>query len=505
MGVFDNIAIGLEAALSWTNLFYCFFGVTLGTFLGVIPGIGVFVAISLLFPITFHLEPTAALIMLAGIYYGTTYGGSTASILLNVPGTPSNAVSCLDGYPMSKQGRAGIALLMSSVASFVGGTIGIILMMAFAPIISENAMRFGSQEYFALMLLGLIAASVISEGSALKGLAMVALGLFLGMVGTDLSSGVQRFDLGIEGLYDGVSIVALAMGLFGVAEVIASIRYAGHTKIDPKSITFRSMLPTKDDLRRSWMPMARGSGIGSFFGSLPGTGGFVASFISYAIEKKISKDPSRFGKGAIEGLVGPEAANNAGDQTAFIPTMTLGIPGSPVMAIMLGVLIIHGITPGPRLVYEEPSLFWGLVMSFWIGNFLLIVLNVPLIQLWVRTLTIPYHLLFPAIIMFVCIGVYSVSNIAFDIYVLLAFAFVGYVFRIFGYSPAPLILGFILGPMMEENFRRSLVLARGDIMTFFDRPISGTIMGVTALILIAPMAVRAICHVSGKSQDKSDV
>ena len=293
--IVENIAIGLEAALSWTNLAYCVLGVTLGTFLGVIPGIGVFVAISLLFPVTFHLEPTAALIMLGGIYYGTTYGGSTASILLNVPGTPSNAVSCLDGYPMSKNGKAGVALFMSSIASFVGGTVGIILMMAFAPIISENAMRFGSQEYFALMLLGLIAASVISEGSALKGLAMGAVGLFLGMVGTDLSSGVQRFDLGITGLYDGISIVALAMGLFGVAEVIASVRHAGNAKIDPKSITFRSMLPSREEWRRSYGPMARGSGLGSFFGSLPGTGGFVAAFISYAVEKKISKTPDRFG------------------------------------------------------------------------------------------------------------------------------------------------------------------------------------------------------------------
>jgi TctA family transporter len=484
MDLFSHIVLGLDTALTPANLFYCFLGVLLGTLLGVIPGIGVLSAISMLFPLTFYLEPTSALIMLAGIWYGTSYGGSTASILLNIPGTPANAVTCLDGYPMARQGRGGVALLMTTVASFVGGSIGILLLMLFAPVIGHYALRLGSAEYFSLMVLGLVASSTISQGSVIKSLAMVVLGIMFGMVGMDIYSGTPRFSFGTIHFYDGVSIIALAMGIFGVAEVIASVRRVHVGQIDPESVKFRAMKPTSDDLRRSWLPMLRGSAVGSFFGTLPGTGPAIAAFIAYAIEKRVAKEPRRFGNGAIEGIAAPESANNAADQTAFIPTLTLGIPGSPTMALMLGALIIHGIAPGPGLMTNQPSLFWGLVMSFWIGNLLLLVLNIPLIGIWVRLLTIPYYLLFPTVLMFICIGTYSVSNSAFDVWLVAFFGFMGYLMRIFGWSAAPLLLGFVLGPLMEEHFRRAMLLSRGDFFTFIDRPISMTIMSVTALLLV---------------------
>lgn len=483
MDFFPQIAIGLETALSLNNLFYCFLGVLLGTIVGVIPGIGVLSAISMLFPITFYLDPTSALIMLAGIWYGTSYGGSTASILLNIPGTPSNAVTCLDGYPMARQGRGGVALLMTTVASFVGGSIGILLLMLFAPTIAQYALRLGSAEYFALMVLGLVASSTISEGSMIKALSMVVLGIMLGTVGMDIYSGTPRFSFGIIDLYDGLSLIALAMGIFGVAEVIASVRRIHAGAIDADSVKFRAMKPSKDDMRRSWLPMLRGSSIGAFFGALPGTGPAIAAFIAYAVEKRVAKEPQRFGNGAIEGITAPESANNAADQTAFIPTLTLGIPGSPTMALMLGALIIHGVTPGPGLMTDQPSLFWGLVMSFWIGNLLLLVLNIPLIGLWIRLLTIPYHLLFPAVLMFICIGTYSVNNSAFDVWLVVVFGFLGYLMRILSWPAAPLLLGFVLGPLMEEHFRRAMLLSRGDFMVFFDRPISATIISVTVLLL----------------------
>lgn len=379
----------------------------MGTLIGVLPGIGALVAISLLFPITLHLDTTPALVMLAGIFYGSTYGGSTASILLNVPGTPSAAIACLDGYPMSRQGRAGVALLMTTVACFVGGSIGIVLMMALSPLIAQTAVRFGSPEYFGLIVLGLVAASTISTGLPAKGITMTLLGIFLGLVQADPHTGIPRFNFGLMELHDGISLVALAMGLFGVSEVIASIKSVRGGVVDRGSVTFRSMIPSRDDVRRSVLPMLRGSGVGAFFGTLPGTGGLISAFMSYALEKRVSRHPEKFGKGAIEGLMGPEAANNAADQTAFIPTLTLGIPGTPTMAIILGVLMVHGITPGPNLVVQRPDLFWGLVMSFWIGNLMLLVLNIPLIGLWIRLLLVPYHYLYPAILVFVCVGVYS--------------------------------------------------------------------------------------------------
>ncbi|WP_196259152.1 tripartite tricarboxylate transporter permease [Pelagibacterium limicola] len=484
MEIFANLALGLETALSPTNLVFCFAGVFLGTLVGVIPGIGPLAAISMLFPITFHLNPTAALIMLAGIWYGTSYGGSTASILLNIPGTTSSAITCLDGYPLARQGKAGVALLMTTVASFIGGSIGIVLLTLFSPVIAAYALTFGSAEYFSLMLLGLVAASSISGASALKGLAMVILGMLIATIGMDSQSGTARYTFGSLDLLDGLSISALAMGLFGVGEIIASVRRITVKDIDRKGITFRSMLPNREELKRSWLPMLRGSSIGAFFGALPGTGPSVAAFMSYAVEKRVSREPQRFGQGAIEGVVAPESANNAADQTAFIPTMALGIPGSATMALMLGALMIHGISPGPNLITDQPALFWGLVMSFWIGNVLLVILNLPLIGLWVRLLLVPYHLMYPAILIFVCIGAYSVRYVVFDIFAVMIFGALGYAMRIFGWPAAPLLLGFVLGPLVEQHFRRAMVLARGDFTAILERPISGTVLAITALLLV---------------------
>lgn len=484
MDFFGNLSLGLHTALSFSNLFFCFVGVFLGTLLGVIPGVGVLAAISMLFPITFHMEVTSALIMLAGIWYGTSYGGSTASILLNVPGTPANAVVCLDGYPMAQKGRGAVALFMTTVASFVGGSIGIVILTLFAPVIAQYALSMGPAEYFSLMLLGLIAATGIADGSAVKGFVMVMLGIFLGSIGTDVYTGTQRFAFGIPELGDGISLVALAMGVFGVAELIISVGSVKANRFKSSDLTLRAMKPTRDDMRRSWFPMLRGSSIGSFFGALPGTGPSLAAFIAYAVEKRSSKNPSRFGKGAIEGVMAPESANNAADQTSFIPTLALGIPGSPTMALMLGALIIHGVTPGPGLMTEQPSLFWGLVMSFWIGNIMLVILNVPLIGLWVRLLAVPYHLLFPAVLMFICLGTYSVNNSSFDVLLVMIFGALGVLMRKLAFPAAPLILGFVLGPMMEDNFRRAMLLSSGDFATFIERPISATILAIAALILV---------------------
>lgn len=484
MDIISNMALGLETALTPVNLLYCFFGVFLGTLIGVLPGIGALAAISMLFPITFHLEPATALIMLAGIYYGTAYGGSTASILLNIPGTTSSAVTCIDGYPMAQQGRAGVALAMTAFASFFGGVFGILVLSAFTPLVAAWALSFGSAEYFALMVLGLVAASTVSDGSPIKGLGMVVLGMLLATVGMDPQSGTARFTFGSLNILDGLSISALAMGLFGVAEIIASVGKTDGRKLHASEISFRSLMPTRDDFRRSWLPALRASTVGSLFGALPGTGPTVAAFVSYGLEKRVVKDPSRFGKGAIEGVVAPEAANNAADQTAFIPTLSLGVPGSATMALMIGALMIHGIHPGPNLVHEQPELFWGLIMSFWVGNLMLVVLNLPLIGLWVRLLTVPYRMLYPAIIVLVCIGAYSVQYKAFDVLVVLGFGALGYAMRIFHMPAAPLLLGYVLGPLIEQHFRRAMVLARGDFATMIERPITGTVLAITVLVLL---------------------
>lgn len=478
-----NLGIGFDTALSPSNLLFCFIGVFVGTVVGVLPGVGTLAALSMLLPLTFYLDPTGALIMLAGIWYGALYGGSTAAILLNLPGTPASAVTAIDGYPMARKGQAGVALFMTTIASFIGATVGVLLTMLFAPIIAKYALSFGSADYFALMLLGLVAASTMSGGALTKSLAMVAVGLLVGTVGMDMYTGERRFTFGFINLADGIGISALAMGIFGVSEVIASIRAKDRYVFDRKSLTFRSMLPKIADIKKSILPMARGSGIGAFFGVLPGTGPTLAAFIAYAAEKRISRTPERFGEGAIEGITAPESANNAADQTAFIPTMTLGIPGSATMAIMLGALMIQGISPGPLLMTNEPQLFWGLIVSFWIGNIFLLVLNIPFIGLWVRLLMIPYQWLYPAILLFVCIGVFSVSNSVFDIWVLIVFGVFGYIMRLSDLPAAPLLLGFVLGPLMETNFRRAMILSQGELSVFFERPISATVMVATAALL----------------------
>ncbi|MDD7973122.1 tripartite tricarboxylate transporter permease [Roseinatronobacter alkalisoli] len=483
MELLANLALGLETAITPWNLFYCFAGVFLGTFIGVIPGVGPLAAISMLFPITFYLDPTSALIMLAGIYYGTTYGGSTASILLNIPGATSAAVTCLDGYPMAQQGRAGVALFMTTIASFVGGSIGIIILSLFSPLIAEYALRFGPADYFALMVLGLVAASTITNASPSKGLSMVVLGMLIATVGIDSQSGAARYTFGSMSLLDGFGIAALAMGLFGVGEILTSVGATRDARIDSSSAKLRNMIPTREDWRRSWKPGLRGSAIGSFFGALPGTGPSIASFMAYAVERRVSSTPERFGNGAIEGVVAPESANNAADQTAFIPTLTLGIPGSATMALMLGALMVHGIQPGPTLISQQPSLFWGLVMSFWIGNLLLVVLNLPLIGLWVRLLLVPYHYLYPAILVFVCIGAYSVRANPADVLMVLGFGVLGYVMRLAALPAAPLLLGFVLGPLVETQFRRAMVLARGDFTAILERPLAGTVLALAALLL----------------------
>ncbi|MDB5561166.1 MAG: protein of unknown function transrane [Hyphomicrobiales bacterium] len=486
---FSNIQLGLSTAVSPANLLYCFIGVFVGMLVAVLPGVGKLAAMSMLFPMTFYLGPTSSLIMLAGIYYGTGYGGSTASILLNVPGEPSSAVTCIDGYQMAKQGRAGVALSIAAIASFVAGSIGILVMMLFSPLILSAAQSFSSAEYFAVMLLGLLSATAITDGSFFKSLSMVFLGLLLGTVGLDLFTGLPRFTFGIPDLSDGVSIVALAMGVFGLSEIINSVRAVAEGKVE--NVTLRSLIPTRDDMRRSVGPILRGSLTGSLLGALPGVGPAIASFMAYALEKRISKDPSRFGKGAVEGVAAPEAANNGADQTGFIPTMTLGIPGNAAMALMLGVLIMHGITPGPSLVTKHPDVFWGLVMSFWLGNLMLLVLNIPLVGIWVRLLQIPYKWLYPAVVMFICIGVYSVNSSSFDVLLVVLFGGMGYLLKFLGFSMAPLLLGFVLGPLMEEHFQRAMIQAHGNLLIFFERPISGTAMFI-AIALAAWAAYAAI-------------
>lgn len=483
MDLLANIALGLETAATPTNLFFCFVGVFLGTFIGVLPGVGPLAAVAMLLPVSFYLEPSTALVMLAGVYYGAEYGGSIASILLNIPGTPSSSVTCIDGYPMARQGRAGLALFATSVASFFGAIVGVIVIVLLAPRLAEFALLFQPAEYFSVMVLGLIAASIVSSKGALRGLVMVCLGVLLGTIGVDVNSGETRFTGGIPELRDGVSLVVVAMGLFGVSEVMVSLRGATQSYAGAK-LSWRGFFPTRSEWLRSFFPALRGSATGSFFGTLPGTGQTVASFVGYALEKRINKNKAEFGTGAIEGVVVPEAANNAAAQTAFIPTLTLGIPGSTTMALMIGALMIHGITPGPRLISEHPDLFWGLIVSFLFGNLFLLILNIPLIGLWVRLLRVPHYYLYPTIIMMICVGVYGISNSLTDVWATLAFGVIGYVLRLFRFEPAPMLIGFVLGPMMEEFFRRAMLLSRGDPTVFLERPGSAALLAIGALLLL---------------------
>jgi putative tricarboxylic transport membrane protein len=485
----ELFTIGFPTALSWTNVFYCFVGVFLGTFVGVLPGISGLTAVALLLPISYHLEPTTAIILLGGLYYGAEYGGSTASILLNLPGTASNAVTCLDGYPMTQQGRAGPALFITSIASFFGAAVGTVLMVLLAPPLARFALSFQSSEYFAAMLFGLVAAGTIGQGRRIKSVAMVILGLSFGMIGIDTNTGVFRFTFGAPNLYDGFPIIVLAMGMFGISEVIASVNRLKYVT-NPGEITVRSLLPTREDMRRIVKPMLRGAAVGSFFGPLPGTGPTISSFMAYALEKRVHKTPSKFGTGMVEGIASPETANNAAVQTSFIPTLTLGIPGSATMAIMLGALLVHGIQPGPRLITEQPQLFWGVIASFWIGNVFLLFLNIPFIGLWVRILHVPYRFLYPSILCLICIGVYSVNNSSFDVGLVILFGVLGYLLKLLEFEPAPMLIGFILGPMMEQNFRRAMVLTQGEYMELLTRP-------VTAIFLFGTLALLTWMVISG--------
>ena len=482
--ILDNVIMGFQTALTVDNLMYSFIGVFVGNLIGVLPGIGALAAISMLLPITYGLDPAGALMMLAGLYYGTSYGGATTTILLNLPGTATHAVVCLDGHPMARQGRAGPALLMAMLGSFIGATIGIIMLTIFGPLLVEVAFQFGPAEYFSLMFLGLLAASTLSSGSPLKGISMVLVGLIFGAVGTDVNTGVARFTFGIPELQDGLALIAVAMGLFGIADVIANANRLGSGSIISKGrIGLRALRFNKGEFKSSVGTIGRGAGVGSFFGILPGTGGTIASFMSYALEKKVNRNRKNFGKGAIEGVASPESANSSAAITAFIPTLSLGIPGDAVMALMLGAMMIHNIQPGPQLMVEHPTVFWGLIMSFWIGNLILLILNIPLISIWVRMLSIPYRIIYPAILLFICIGVYSANNNLFDVAVVLFIGVFGYVAARLGYEPAPLLLGLVLGPMVEENFRRALLLSRGDLSVFITRPISGACMLVAAIIV----------------------
>ena len=490
MELLANLGAGFNAAIAPGLLFYCALGVTAGTAVGVLPGIGPLVAISVLFPVTFHVPPEAALILLAGIYLGAQYGGSTASILLNLPGTAANAVTCIDGYPMARAGMAGKALFMTTVASFFGGTVSLVALIVFTPFIVQFALEFGSPEYFALMVLGLLAAATLAATSPLKGVSMVVLGVLLSLVGTDVNTGSYRYTFGISQLADGLGLVPLAMGLFGVAEVIGRL-VGGDPVGRPEKVGLRSMIISRDELRRTFMPMVRGSLAGILSGILPGAGPSLGAFLAYGMEKRVSPNADQFGYGAIEGIAAPEAANNASVQAAFIPTLSLGIPGDAIMALILGALIVHGIQPGPNVIPNNPMLFWSLVASFWIANIFLLVLNFPLIGLWVRFLSIPYSVLYPAVVLFICVGVYSLRLSGFDVFIVMAFGLVGYFMNAVGLPTAPLLLGFILGTPMEQHLRRALIISHGDAWVFVERPISASLLGV-AMLLIAVTVVASV-------------
>ncbi|TWG80995.1 TctA family transporter [Cupriavidus gilardii J11] len=489
MELLSNLGLGFETALTFQNLAYAFLGCLLGTLIGVLPGLGPLATIAMLLPITYTLPPVAALIMLAGIYYGAQYGGSTTAILVNLPGESSSVVTTIDGYQMARRGRAGVALATAGIGSFFAGCVATLILAAFAGPLSELAFKFGPAEYFSLMVLGLIGAVVLASGSLVKAISMIVLGLLLGLVGTDVNSGAARFSFDVPELTDGIDFVALAMGMFGFAEIIANLEQKENRETFTDRVT--NLFPNKEDFKRMIPAVLRGTALGSALGILPGGGASLASFAAYTLEKKTSKNSHEFGKGAIEGVAGPESANNAAAQTSFIPLLTLGIPPNAVMALMVGAMTIHNIQPGPQVMTSNPALFWGLIASMWIGNLMLIVLNLPLIGIWVKLLKVPYRFLYPAILTFCCIGVYSVQNTTFDVFQTAAFGVVGYLFLKLKCEPAPLLLGFVLGPMMEENFRRTLLLSRGDFTVFVTRPLSLGLL-IAAAILVAIVALPSI-------------
>jgi putative tricarboxylic transport membrane protein len=480
--LFSHLATGFGVALTPVNLLYALIGTLLGTLIGVLPGIGPVATIAMLLPTTYALQPVSALIMLAGIYYGAQYGGSTTAILVNMPGESSSVVTCLDGYQMARRGQAGTALATAALASFFAGTCATVLVAAVSLPLSSLALKFGPAEYFSLMVLGLIGAVVLAHGSLLKAIAMILVGLLLGIVGTDVNSGVARFDFGIPELSDGIGVVVVAMGMFGFSEIILNLESTERRELITTRL--KGLWFTREQFRRAAPAVLRGTALGSVLGVLPGGGAMLSSFASYSVEKKLSRDPSQFGKGAIEGVAGPEAANNAGAQTSFIPLLTLGIPENAVMAMMVGAMTIHNIQPGPQVMTSNPGLFWGLIASMWVGNLMLVVLNLPLIGIWIKLLTVPYRLLYPAILLFCAIGVYTVNNTSFDVMQTAFFGLLGVLVAKLECEPAPLLLGFVLGPMMEENLRRALLLSRGDPTVFATRPISAGLLAAAILLVL---------------------
>ena len=482
MDLLDNLALGFGVAFTFQNLMYALIGCLLGTLIGVLPGIGPVATIAMLLPITFHLPPTASLIMLAGIYYGAAYGGSTTSILVNLPGEASSVVTCLDGYQMARNGRAGAALSISAVGSFFAGTVGTFIIVMFAEPLTRMAQKFGPADYCSLMALGLVAAVILASGSVIKAIAMIFLGLLFGLVGTDVNTGAQRFTFDLPELSDGIDFAPIAMGLFGIAEIVVNLER--HLSRGSGTIKVTSLWPTAEEIRRAVPAALRGTFLGAALGVLPGGGPTLGAFSSYTLEKKISKTPQRFGKGAVEGVAAPEAANNAAAQTSFIPMLTLGIPSNAVMALMVGAMIIQGIQPGPEVMTKKPDLFWGMIASMWIGNAMLVIINLPMIGMWVKLLTVPYRFLAPAILLFCCIGAYSLQNSTFHVMQVGIFGVLGYIFVRLGCEGAPFLLGLVLGPQMEEYFRRAMLLSRGDPMIFLERPISLGLLITTALLLI---------------------
>jgi TctA family transporter len=492
-----EVAFGLQAVTIWgytilfpMNLLWCFIGVLVGNMVGVLPGMGPLATLSILLPLTFGMKPVGAILMLAGVMYGAQYGGAICSILLNLPCHPPHAVTCLDGFPMTKQGRGGVALGVTVISSFIGASWGITEMIFLSPILVKVALEFGPAEICSLMLLGLLAGSTLARGSPIKGVCMTVLGLLLGSVGSDLETGQQRFTFGLAELDDGVELIALALGLFGIAEFMTSVNQTSLINIQYSNVRLRDMRPTREDMRRSFFPMIRGTLVGSLCSLIPGTGPTIASFVAYAAEKKVSKTPEKFGTGMIEGVVCPETSTHSSIQGDFIPTMSLGIPGDALMALLLGALIIQGIVPGPQLINQHPDIFWGLVASFWIGNILLVLLNVPLIGIWVKMLAIPYKYLYPSAMFFVCIGVYAANNDFFQVGEVVVIGILGYVLLRLGFHPAPILLGFVLGPRFEENFRRAMLISRGDLLTFVERPISAVFVGLCVLLIGVQLYVR---------------
>lgn len=489
MTLFSDLGLGFATAFSLNNLFYCFLGALVGTLIGVLPGLGPVATIAILLPLTFGLDPTTALIMLAGIFYGAQYGSSTTAILINLPGEASSVVTALDGYKLARQGKAGKALATAALGSFFAGTVATLVIATMGPLLSSVALRFGPAEYFSLMLLGLIASVALASGSVVKALAMIVVGVLLGLVGQDMTTGIPRLTYGSTYLLDGFDFVAIAMGLFGLAEIVKNLEDGSERESSVSKVG--KLLLNRDEFRAIRKPVLRGTITGSILGILPGGGATVGAFAAYILEKRLSKTPERFGEGALEGVAAPESANNAGAQTSFIPLLTLGIPANATMAMMAGALILHGITPGPNIITNEPALFWGLIVSMWIGNVMLLILNLPLIGIWVKLLSVPYRLLFPVIVVLCCIGVYTVGNSVDDVLMMAGFGILGYLFIKFGCEPAPLLLGLVLGPMLEQNLRRAMLTGRGDPTIFLSRPISATLLAI-ALVCLVLMLLPAI-------------